>query len=164
MPFRTLLASLGLSLLCLSAPALHAPQGCGGCRGNGGSGTASGGSCGGVVSISVTIEKGTCKWITEEDDGIPACRQVQGCLPIVTRTWAGLPPELPLDFCVELMPEGLMCLSPQPTSKTGAGIDPSRASARMPCENGATRTFLIRAPDCGLEAAAQATCSSCSGV
>jgi len=160
MPNRLLLALLCLSLLCLSGGARPAPQGCGGCAGNGGSGTASGGACGGMVSISVTVAPGTCKW-TADEFGVLNCRGTLGCLPTVTRTWNHLPPSIPLSFCVTLPVEGQLCLEPPPSSGSGSGVD-ARVSAPIPCGS-ATRTFTIRVPGCGLEASAQASCSSCNG-
>lgn len=136
---------------------------CVGCQGAGGGlATASGGSCGGSVSISVTMQPGTCKFVMTSEFGLFDCRPVKGCKPTVARSWSGLAAGSELDFCLTL--EGQkFCLVNPPSAGTGSGSD-TRDSASMTCDSGTSRTFSIESASCGLFAATQTTCSSCDGL
>jgi len=136
-------------------------QGCVGCRGAGGSGSSSGGTCDGMVSVMVQVEDGHCRWYLGVEPGVIDCRQYQGCKPTVTRSWSSLDPGTGLDFCV-VVGGTRLCLEPKPGSGDGSGSD-TRDSATLPC-NGDTRRFTVSAPDCGLEASAEASCSRCQAA
>ena len=41
---------------------------CTGCIGAGGTASASGGTCGGMITITVEVEPGTCRWIGSDDE------------------------------------------------------------------------------------------------
>lgn len=166
----TPLIAVVASLFLLAAPTPPSAQlsgpgfGCTGCVGSGSSSSSSGGACGGMLSISVTVTSGKCRWSIGELDDI-SCRQVKGCVPEVTRSWSGLTPSSPLDFCVQLG-EDLLCLEPKPsTGSSGTGED-TRGSAPLGCSDdpGNGRTFSVSSAVCGLAAAATTQCSGCSGV
>lgn len=142
------------------APAAAA-QACTGCTGIGGSASASGGTCGGLVTITVNVQDGSCKILSGEEPGDIQCRPTRSCVPTVTRTWSGLAPATPLDFCVVLQGETL-CVNPKPSSGSGTGND-TRPSSSMGCkgEPSNTRSFTVGSSSCGLFASAQAMCSSC---
>lgn len=149
-----------------SAPQLSgAASGCDGCAGSGGSSASSGGSCGSaMVSITVTVTSGKCKWVLGELEDL-SCGQARGCVPQVTRSWSGMGANSPLDFCVQIE-DDLLCLSPAPNAGvTGSGSD-SRASAAMGCSNSSanTRSYSVSSPTCGLTASAQAGCTGCNGL
>lgn len=160
-----------LALVCvfaLSASAVAPPtsgsvpvQGCNGCLGNASSASASGGSCGGMLTITVNVISGQCKFLGGEEVGEVQCRSIKNCLPVVTRTWAGMPPASGLDFCVDLA-GSMLCLNPKPNTGGGSGAD-TRPSTAMICSDDPenTRTYTISSGSCGLVASAQAKCTGC---
>src|SRR5262245_22573159 len=105
------------------------PQSCTGCEGTANSATVSGGSCGGIVSITVTVLNGHCKVLSGEEPGDIQCRPNRRCVPNVTRAWTGLDAGSLLDFCVVLNNERL-CVFPNPSAGIGTGVD-TRPSAAM---------------------------------
>ncbi len=134
---------------------------CNGCTGMGGSNSASGGTCGGFVSINVVVNSGKCKWFFSPDWMI-TCRQIYGCTPQVDRSWSGLDPGSTLDFCITTGDE-TMCLDPKPVASSGGSGSDSRPSSSLLCQDGGTRTYSVASPSCGLSASATGSCSSCTG-
>jgi hypothetical protein len=123
MSLRPALALLTLALLALAAPAASFRQTCSGCIGSATSASASGGLCGGTVSVSISVTNGTCKWVISED-GIVCCRQILPCNSVVTRTWSNLTPGSALELCVTSAAEGRLCVpSVKDAGLLGAGID-----------------------------------------
>lgn len=156
-----------LLLLPFSPPATSspAPQGgtCFGCLGSGGGLAVSGYPGPATVSISVSMLPGTCHWLLGVEPDSLSCRQIVGCLPIVTRTWSGLPPNTPLEFCVTLATRELCLNAPAVTnSGSGTGSDEERESAPQACDDARTRLFSIECESCGLLAVTETHCSSCS--
>lgn len=153
-----------LCLILAPSPRRVAPVQCTGCMGIGGAASASGGNCGGLVTVTVTVANGNCKVLMGEEPGDILCRSSRSCMPTVLRTWSGLTPNTELDFCVQLHGEEL-CLQPKPTSGAGSGSD-TRASASMTCTDdpAATRSFSIKSPSCGLFASAEGRCSACDDL
>jgi len=146
-----------------ASPAAAVPQ-CAGCSGGGGSSSASGGSCGGFVSVSVTMTSGRCRVFHFYEPWSVACASTQGCTPTVQRSWSGLTPGSVIDFCVGVGQE-VLCLDPKPVvGSSGAGSD-SRSSSPMSCSNdpAGSRSFSVSSASCGLSAAASASCTGCSG-
>lgn len=131
---------------------------CGGCVGAGASGSASGGTCGGSVGITVVVMKGKCKWIGDPGTGDIYCGKKDPCTPSVTRNWMDLPPNSDLEFCVTVGQETLCLDEPPDAGASGSGED-TRESAPLAC--GASTTFSVKNPRCGLIASASANCSSC---
>lgn len=164
------LSRIAVAFFALPLPALRAvpsvpPQGvgCVGCQGSGGGqAQASGGSCGGTVQISVLMGSGECKWVQGDEWGEFDCKAIKGCKPTVTRSWSGLPANSALEFCITLSGQTL-CLQNPPNAGSGSGSD-VRNSADQPCETGASRTFTISSPGCGLSASTETNCSSCDGL
>jgi hypothetical protein len=170
MLFTRILTVLALAALGLPAPATSARRAaaaalatsCDGCMGSGGSSAASGGSCGGFVSIEITVSPGRCKWFFSPDPWTVACSQKSGCTPTVQRTWSGLDAGAGLDFCVTVGSE-TMCVDPKPqVGGSGSGSD-SRPSAELPCVDGFPRLYSVSAPGCDLTTSASASCSACIG-
>lgn len=164
-----LLAALA-SLFLLSAPTPRFAQvngpgtGCSGCVGSGSASSSSGGTCGGMVSITVTMTPGKCRWVIGELEDL-SCRQAKGCVPEISRSWSGLTPNSELDFCIQLEQDEL-CLAPKPSAGiAGSGSD-TRSSAAIACSDDPAnaRTFSIRSDSCGLSASATTACSGCSGI
>ena len=146
----------------LASP-LPVDTGCVGCEGTGGTSTASGGSCGGTVTIDVLMIDGSCKWTLGTEPGEFFCMQIQGCLPKITRSWSGLPPNSVVDFCVELEDQEL-CLNPKPLAGPSGSGSSVRYSARQDCSDDAanTRLYSVKSEACGLVAAAESRCSACN--
>jgi hypothetical protein len=144
------------------ASPLPVDTGCVGCEGTGGTATASGGSCGGTVTIAVVMIDGACKWTLGGEPGELFCQQITGCLPEITRSWSGLPSNSVLDFCVELEGQEL-CLNPKPMAGPSGSGSSTRNSARQDCSNdaGNTRLYSVQSDACGLMAAAESRCSAC---
>lgn len=167
---RALVIAVAFLVLPLSAgPALPTVSstfdtGCVGCQGSGGgAATSAGGSCGGTVTISVLMAPGECRFAqsSDEPDGFD-CRSTRGCLPTVSRSWAGLEANSGLDFCVTLYGQ-TMCLQPKPSAGSGSGSS-ALPSAHQSCSDSQVRTFSIESDSCGLFASTQTRCSSCDGL
>jgi hypothetical protein len=142
-----------------SASAAAPPyQGCNGCQGSSASATASSTTCGGSVSIQVSMESGKCRWLLQPDPEQFFCRQTKACTPHVGRSWAGLPAGTALRFCTTLLGQEY-CLDPQPNAGIGTGSD-DRNSADMNCGD-EPRDFSISAPSCGVTATVTAGCARC---
>jgi hypothetical protein len=137
-----------------------ATSGCSGCGGAGGSSTASGGTCGGFLSIFVAVGGGRCRWYGTPDPLFLSCFQSRPCEPAVTRTWTGLDPNTPLEFCLTLGGETFCLENPVSSGSTGSGSD-SRDSVNLGCGSGTT--FTVSSASCGLSASAQASCMACIG-
>jgi hypothetical protein len=149
--------------LVAPSPKLPLPaQSCTGCVGTGDSDSDSGGSCDGLVQITVTVAPGHCKVLSGEEPGDIQCRPNRNCVPTITRTWTGLEPGSVMDFCVVLNGERL-CLYPKPTAGNGSGSD-NRPSATIECSDDPAnaRSYSVESPSCGLFATAQGKCSACN--
>lgn len=157
---RVLLAASAALTLGMTPATLSVAQGCDGCFGAGGGGSASGGTCGGMIDITVTVADGKCKWAAVDSAFLFHCKQISGCETSVTRSWQGLPPNVPLDFCVDPGVGQLFCLQDPPTSGSGSGSD-ARDSLTMQCKNGSYQWTM--SAGCGLAASALGTCSRCVG-
>jgi hypothetical protein len=130
---------------------------CVGCIGAGGGGAASA-PCGASVSITVTVESGKCKYVYEVDPPSLECVKKQGCIPTITRTWSGLAPNTPVDFCVMIGGQ-LFCLEPPPSSgDTGSGSD-TRTGLTLDCPGSAA--YSVTGISCEVTAAGSATCTEC---
>ena len=159
---------LAFAILLAGPFVVPAPQsdytgGCEGCIGGGGSGTSSGGSCGGMLTVQVVVTSGKCKWFASQEPLLFECAPSKGCKPSVTRTWSDLPANSAMEFCVTVAGEEF-CLSPTPsTGPSGSGSD-TRSTLSMSCgEGGAGMRFSASSSACGLSASAVATCSQCLG-
>jgi hypothetical protein len=153
-----------LSVLFCTAPQATAavPQTCAGCVGSGGSTAVSGGTCSGLVTISVTVTEGKCRWFLGYEDWILRCGQQKGCTPEITRSWSGMPANSALDLCVTIGPD-VLCLQP-PLSAGGSGEgQDSRNSASVACSDLSSPTYSIGSPSCGISASVTAYCSKCTG-
>ncbi len=166
MSFTRILTALTLAAVFFSAPATPVakaallPQ-CTGCTGSGGSSSSSGGSCGGFVSISVTLSGGKCRAVHFYEPWSVSCAAISACTPTVNRSWSGLPSGSELDFCILVGNEEL-CLAPKPTVGPSGGGSDSRSSSGISC--GSSRSFSIGSSDCGLSASTDASCSACTGL
>lgn len=165
---HTLLRSIVL-LTLIGLPARSVPPsptpdtGCVGCQGIGGAqGFASNGS-GATLSISVAFgEAGECKWVLDSEGGMPTCKAVGGCDPIVTRSWSGLPPNTPLRFTVDFDGHTLWLQNPA-VANSGSGTGSSEFdSAPMACDDAKLRTYGVACTPCGLSATTEVRCSSCN--
>jgi len=148
--------------LLFVAPAQGPLDNCAGCVGAGGSASSSGGTCGGMVSISVVVESGECHWMPGDDELLFECLQKKGCKTTVTRSW-DLPTETKVDACVVLNDDKL-CLKPR-TPGASLGNGEPRDGPILPCSDdaGDGLTFSVEAPECGLAAEVHATCTACQG-
>lgn len=154
-----ILQALMLASMTVSVPISRPPL-CPGCIGLGGSSAVSGGTCGGSMSISVTMRAGACKWMGTEEPLFVICTPVSNCLPTVTRQWSRLAANSELQFCVT---EGgqTFCLIPPPNAGPSGSGEDSRPSATMQCNDQTPRIFSISSASCGLSASAEAICTSC---
>src|SRR6185295_323154 len=158
----TVLSLTALAFCASAAPAARAahPVQCQGCKGSVGGSSTSGGSCGGFLSINVTLSKGKCAWVHSYEPWTISCESFVGCLPAVTRSWSGLPAGSDVDFCITLGPDEL-CLDPKPSVGSSGGGSDSRSSGPIEC--GTSRNFSLGSAACGLSVSTDATCASCSG-
>ncbi|NOT29208.1 MAG: hypothetical protein HOP15_02035 [Planctomycetes bacterium] len=165
MPLAKILTLACLFLSGLPAPAASAlparALGCNGCGGSGGSNSASGGSCGGFVSIDVTVTPGKCRWLFNPDSWSLKCNQSTGCSVTVERSWGGLGSGTTLDFCITLDGETL-CIAPKPVVDASGGGSSTIASPPMTCGE-QPRVYSIGNPACGLSTSATSTCAQCVG-
>jgi hypothetical protein len=137
---------------------------CTGCIGVGGTASASGGSCGGLVVITVQVEHGKCRWAATDDPLYYECRQIKPCKPTITRTWSGLPPDTPVDHCVVVGGERF-CLSPKPSSGADGSGTSVRTGPSLDCSDDPADqlTFTVESATCELAAQVTASCSVCTG-
>ena len=149
-----------LGILAAQTPKTF-PAGCDGCIGVGGTSSASGGTCGGAVTITVTVERGMCRWFWGEEPDLLLCMQTRPCKPKVTRTWSGLPADSSVDHCVIIGGEKL-CLSPKPSAGPSGSGSSVRDGPNMSC-TGIGTIFTVESTACTLTASVTATCSQCSG-
>ena len=136
---------------------------CAGCVGAGGTASASGGTCGGMVSISVVVEPGQCRWIASDDELLFLCVQTLGCKTSVTRSWSGLPAGTKVDACVVVDGQEL-CLRPKIPGQSPVGNGESRPGPELKCSDDSNGpTFTVEAASCGLTAEVTPTCTGCHG-
>ena len=156
-PFFALLATP------LARPSSAPPQACVGCTGNGGTASASGGTCGGRVEISVTASNGQCKWFLTDEPLLFECKSTKGCETTIVRSWTGLPVGSIVEFCVELGDETLCLQKKNVVDGDGAGSS-TRTGPSLPCKAGpGDLTFQVESEPCGLMAEVTPTCSECIG-
>jgi hypothetical protein len=147
-----------------AAPPAQSAQACTGCIGTGGMASSSGGSCGGFVQISVSVESGQCRWFITDEVALFECKKIQGCQSTITRTWSGLTPGTVVEFCVEVDGEQLCLQKKNLVDGDGSGSS-QRAGPELPCSDDASQqvTFQIESESCGLSAGVTARCSECEG-
>lgn len=110
--------------------------------------------------IVVNVAKGKCRWMAFYEPWSLSCSPTQSCIPTISRSWTGLTPGTPLDFCVTVGSD-ILCVSPKPeVGPSGSGSD-TRDSAGLDCD-GNSRSFSVGSPSCGLSASTSGTCSTCS--
>lgn len=143
--------------------ALAPGQACSGCLGAGGTSSSSGGTCGGMVSIAIEVERGECGWYQEGDSLALDCRQKRGCSTTITRQWSDLPPGTGVEHGVFAGDERLH-LTPAPES--GSGADRTiRNGPVLDCGSDPSEelVFVIESKACSLSAQVRSTCSVCAG-
>lgn len=138
------------------------PQACVGCLGAGGTGVSSGGTCAGIVSISVQTGSGQCKWFLTDEPLLFECRETVGCDTTIVRSWSGLPTGSVVEHCVKVGGESL-CLKKKTLVDEDGGGGSTRTGPMLPCQEESMMTFQVASEDCGLSAEVTPTCSSCVG-
>jgi len=128
---------------------------CPGCVGAGGGGSVSGGGC--MISLTVDVDNGQCKWLADPDPNGLYCRQVMGCLATVTANWSGLPPGEDMEGCATI--GGVKyCVEPPPNTGNGSGTGTDTRG--MNCKPNNPIEFSLSHGSCGT-ATATAVCSEC---
>src|SRR5262245_1809482 len=129
------------------------------CHGCDGSGTSDSDNCGTGTSVSIEIlcEDGTCTPVVYSGDP-----PIHGCGPspctrTVTRTWSGLPPNTPLQFCRTFDNGVKWCIDPPPSTGPNGSDDDTTVNG-MNC-NKADSSSIEHS--CGASATAYAVCSPC---
>lgn len=158
-------------LLLLAGPALlfatplqdPQPNNCTGCVGAGGTASTSGGICGGMVSISVVVESGSCHWSTGTDELLLECTSAERCKTTVTRRWSNLPATTRIDACVVLNGDKLCLRSKLPGLPLENGEARPGPDLKCSDQDADKLIFTVEAPECGLAAEVQASCSACAG-